>query len=218
VRRRFGLIVLALLPAFVAPWVAAKLADRFGQRLGAALAETVAGSRWLAPAAVEAPPAATPVPHEMRAPQPTAAEPPAAARSTRSRSRRAAAPAPTFPARGLRVSAETVLRIARSGMRPNGTPVAASQGCAAGLRLSGVGALGVGLRDGDILTHAAGRPAASRADVVGTVIAARGARKLEVSGRFCRDGEAWNLVVEQPYPRSAAEIEGAVASRSVEGR
>jgi hypothetical protein len=50
------------------------------------------------------------------------------------------------------------------------------------------------------------------------VIGARGARQREVSGRFCRDGEAYNLVVEQPYPRSAAEIEGPVASRGVSER
>ena len=215
--RRIGMVVLVVLPAIVAPWVTAKLADRFGQRLGAALAESVGRAWWLTPTSIEAPSAATTPPREVRPPGPTA-EPPAAERSARSRSPRPATRGQTVPARGLRVSAETVLRIARSGARPSGTLVAAAEGCPAGLRLSGVGALGVGLRDGDILTHAAGRPAASRADVVGAVIGARGARQPEVSGRFCRDGEAWNLVVEQPYPRSAAEIEGPVASRGIEER
>ena len=62
-----------------------------------------------------------------------------------------------------------------------------------------MGALGVGVRDGDVLTHAGGRPATSRADVVGMVIAARGAHQREIGGRFCRAGEVFNLIVEQPY-------------------
>jgi hypothetical protein len=214
VLRRFGLILLMAIPAVVAPWFSAKLADRFGQRFGAALASTLGGS-WLAPAAVDAPSAAKHVPHEAKLPAlPVPSVKPAAL----SRNGRSARPTSAGSARGLRVSGDTVLRLARSGVRPTGTYVPASRGCAAGLRLSGVGALGVGLRDGDVLTHAAGRPASSSGEVVGAVIGARGARQREVSGRFCRDGEAWNLVVEQPYPRSAAEIEGPVASREDSGR
>jgi hypothetical protein len=214
VLRRFGLVLLMAIPAVVAPWFSAKLADRFGQRFGAALADTLGGS-WLAPAEIEAPSAAKPVPHEVKLPViPVPSVKPAVA----SRSGRSARPSSAAPARGLRVSADTVLRLALSGVRPTGSYVPASRGCAAGLSLSGVGALGVGLRDGDVLTHAAGRPASSSGQVVGAVIGARGARQREVSGRFCRDGEAWSLVVEQPYPRSAAEIEGPVASREASGR
>jgi hypothetical protein len=213
VLRRFGLLLLMAIPAVLAPWVSAKLADRFGQRFGAALADTLGGS-WLAPEAIE-PKAAEPVPQEVRSP---VAPVPSVKPALASRSGRGTRASSAAPARGLRVSADTVLRLARSGVRPTGTHVPASRGCAAGLRLSGVGALGVGLRDGDVLTHAAGRPASSSGEVVGAVIGARGARQREVSGRFCRDGEAWNLVVEQPYPRSAAEIEGPVASREGSGR
>jgi hypothetical protein len=65
--------------------------------------------------------------------------------------------------------------------------------------LIGVGGLGVGLRDGDILTQAIGRPAVSEASVVGAVVQARGARKPQLSGRIWRDGVSFPLVVEQPY-------------------
>ena len=214
--RRFGLIVLAFFPVVAAAFVSGKVADRIGRRLGAALDETLG-------AALRIPPPASAEAVALRAaehPAPRSAEPhatqtekaPATSRSSRPRA--PSRGADRIPERGLRVSAQTVLRLAQSGARPSGTPVPVSQGCAAGLRLSGVSGLGVGLRDGDVLTHAAGRPASSRAEVVGAVIGARGARQREVSGRFCRDGEAWNLVVEQPYLDSAAEIDGPVASRA----
>ena len=109
--------------------------------------------------------------------------------------------APPVPTRGIRVSAATVLRIANSGARPVGIPVPAEGARPAGLMLSGVSGLGVGMQDGDVLTHAGGRPALSEADVVGLVIAARGKEVPSIGGRFWRDGEPWNLVVEQPYVR-----------------
>jgi hypothetical protein len=67
VLRRFGLIVLIVVPAVAAPWASAKLADRFGQRFGAALAKTFGGS-WLFPAAVETPHAEKQPPSEAMPP------------------------------------------------------------------------------------------------------------------------------------------------------
>jgi hypothetical protein len=75
----------------------------------------------------------------------------------------------------------------------------------AGLLLSGVSGLGVGIEDGDVLTHAGGRPALSESDVVGLVIAARGKEVPAIGGRFWRNGEQWSLVVEQPYVREEGE-------------
>lgn len=100
---------------------------------------------------------------------------------------------------GVFVSAERVLAIARSGARPSGIPVAASGSRPAGLMLTGVGGLGVGLHDGDILTHALGQPAVSESTVVGAVIRARGARRPQLSGRVWREGRSFSLVVAQPY-------------------
>ena len=105
----------------------------------------------------------------------------------------------TSPAKGLFVGAEQVLALTRQGARPSGIPVAPSGDRPGGLLLMGVSGLGVGLRDGDILTHALGQPAVSEAAVVGAVIRARGARQPRLSGRIWRDGNSFSLVVAQPY-------------------
>jgi hypothetical protein len=106
---------------------------------------------------------------------------------------RASAPA------GLFVSAGRVLALAQQGARPSGIRVPASGARPAGLMLVGVGGLGVGLRDGDILTHALGQPAVSESAVVGAVIQARGARQSRLYGRIWRQGRSFPLVVAQPY-------------------
>jgi hypothetical protein len=126
-------------------------------------------------------------------------EAPQGARQKSRRKQVAKANAPAPSRHGIRVSAESVVRLANSGARPRGTPVRATPERPAGLELHGVGALGIGLRDGDVLTDAGGRPARSEAEVVGMILASRGAQVPEISGRFYRDGEAWNLIVEQPY-------------------
>ncbi len=114
------------------------------------------------------------------------------------------APAPKTAARkGVRVSAERVLRLANAGARPSGVFVSARGDRPAGLALVGVSGLGIGLIDGDVLTHAGGRPATSAGAVIGMVIGARAKRIPELSGRFWRKGESWNLLVEQPYVNSA---------------
>jgi len=101
--------------------------------------------------------------------------------------------------RGLFVSAEQVLRLSRVGVRPSGIPVRSAGGRPGGLLLSGVSGLGVGLRDGDILTHALGQPAVSEEMIVGAVIRARGARQAQLSGQVWRDGHVFPLIVAQPY-------------------
>jgi len=115
--------------------------------------------------------------------------------------------------RGIRVGEAAVLRLANAGLRPTGIPVAAHGARPAGLALINVGGLGIGLRDGDVLVQAAGRPTLSQGDVVGVVLGSRAHRASEISGRFFRDGEAWNLVVEQPYLRNRREA-GPVALAS----
>jgi len=97
------------------------------------------------------------------------------------------------------VSADKVLQLAEQGVRPGGIPVSSSGKRPGGLMLVGVGSLGIGLREGDILTEALGRPAVSDAAVVGAIIRARGARQSHLSGRVWRDGRTFPLVVAQPY-------------------
>jgi len=115
------------------------------------------------------------------------------------RSDQRSAPTRLARARGILVRAATVLRLAKAGARPSATPVPASGAQPAGLAFAGVGGLGVGVRDGDVLTEVSGAPASSVAAVINAVVAARSARARAVSARFWRDGEPWQLVVEMPY-------------------
>jgi len=103
---------------------------------------------------------------------------------------------------GVRVSASQVLALAARRAMPHAVPVKANASHPAGLLLSGVSALGIGLQDGDVLTEAAGQKATSVATVVGIVIAARGRQAPEISGRFYRGWVPYGLTVEQPYPKA----------------
>lgn len=121
--------------------------------------------------------------------------------------RRLASPPPTrassanavAPRRGLRVRSNTVLQLANARAIPEGTYVEPDRGRPGGMRLSGVGVLGVGLADGDVLSHVGGAPVTSRSAVVTAVLQARARRASEISALFWRDGEPWRLVVEMPY-------------------
>ncbi len=101
--------------------------------------------------------------------------------------------------RGVYVTAQKVLALARAGARPSGIRVGPQGSRPGGLMLIGVSGLGVGLRDGDILIQAAGQPAVSEESVVAAVVKARGARRAQISGRVWRDGTSFPLVVAQPY-------------------
>jgi hypothetical protein len=183
VRAALVLALLAPLPLLAA--LATTLSDRLGSRLGAAAASVVDSLQ--APHREPAPPTAI-LPLAEAEP---GAEPPPVRSSPRMSSK--------APARGVLVRAETVLRLAERRAAPAGVVVGAAGDRPAGIALVGVSGLGVGLMDGDILTHAAGRPAISPGEVIGAVIAARGAGASQISGRFWRRGEYYNLVVEQPY-------------------
>jgi hypothetical protein len=104
--------------------------------------------------------------------------------------------APKF---GIRVPAQTVLRLANARAVPQGTFVPAESGRPAGMRLQGVSNYGVGLRDGDVLTQVAGIPSTSRSQVVNAVLQARAVKAPAVSAIFWREGEPWRLLVEMPY-------------------
>jgi hypothetical protein len=65
--------------------------------------------------------------------------------------------------------------------------------------LVGVAGLGIGLRDGDVLTSALGQPALSSSAVVRAILVARSQRIRVLEGEFFRGQERWVLRVEQPY-------------------
>ncbi|HET7538503.1 MAG TPA: hypothetical protein VFK05_01480 [Polyangiaceae bacterium] len=107
------------------------------------------------------------------------------------------------PKQGIRVTSAQVLALAARRAMPQAVFVQASAERPAGLLLSGVSGLGIGLQDGDVLTEAAGQKATSVAAVVGIVLAARSRQASEISGRFYRGSVPFLLTVEQPYPKQA---------------
>ncbi|MBN2191952.1 MAG: hypothetical protein JW751_03985 [Polyangiaceae bacterium] len=201
---RFGhaaVIVGLAVATIVAILLGGLLADRLGDHVGERLASAFA---VVSPPVVPEPPRCDLEPDHVEPALGAAAEASAVREergpgSLRTR-RRGGTRAGGHSRRGLFVSGETVLRLARHGVRPRGLPVPAEGGRPAGLRLSGVSGLGIGLLDGDVLTTAGGVPALSASDVVTMVIASRGKRVTTIGGQFWRDGVPWDLLVEQPYP------------------
>lgn len=116
-------------------------------------------------------------------------------------SRRAAPTRPSRPPVGVRVSKATIRRLANSGVIPSTVPVPASGRQPAGLRFTDVSGFGIGLRNGDVLTHVAGTPAVDQGTVISVVAAAWKARRATISAEFWRAGRAHPLLVEIPYPR-----------------
>jgi S1-C subfamily serine protease len=102
---------------------------------------------------------------------------------------------------GIFIGKDTVLRLARAGTVPGATPVAPTAKHPGGLLLIGVGALGLGLSDGDILTEVEGQAVRSEGQVVGLVVGARSRHAEQVSAVVFRTGvgERWSLVVAMPY-------------------
>ena len=83
---------------------------------------------------------------------------------------------------GVFVSKERVIQAARAGIRPGGAPVAATWWRPAGVALSGVGYLGVGLKEAEggaqIIGVAKGSPAEKAGLKVEDVVTHIGTRKI----------------------------------------
>ena len=178
-------------------WAAGLVADHLGSRIGRALGEMAAAVPGEAVRSAVAADGTVAAEEGVNKPRPAVTVRPQA--ETWEKRPMKAGGRSRIPQRGIRVAASTVLRLANAGLCPSGAPVQAVGGRPAGLVLSGVSGLGIGMQDGDVLTRAAGRPALSPGDVVGVVLASRGAGAPEISGQFWRDGEPWQLTVEQPY-------------------
>jgi hypothetical protein len=188
-------VPLPFLLAFAA-WSSARVADRAGEAGASVLSTLAAFVRHAEPTPPE-PAIPTGV---LLAAEPVAADaaPPALAGPTAKNPKRhgpvrAAAPSVLF------VSRDQVLRLATARVVPRGVPVAASAVRPAGLKLSGVAALGVGLQDGDVLTRALGVPALSSGAVVQAVLVARAHRAPVLEGEVWRGNQRLILRVEQPY-------------------
>lgn len=198
-------VLLVALPAG-ASLASQSVADSLGRTLGREAAAVI--SRMpRSPRPVPAPssPVASPLEVEAIASAPVSvSERKSLKRASKGKKAQAQAP------QGVFVSARTVLALAARGVAPKGVPVPAAGERPAGLRMVGVSALGVGLRDGDVLTRVSGGPATSFGAVVEAVIRARAQSARIISGEFWRDGRQHALAVEQPYV-SAADPAGVAA-------
>ena len=190
-------VAFVALPAFGVARIGQSLADSWGTVIG----------REVAGVAVHLRPAAAPPPSpEASAPDSDFAEQPPV---TTSNSDALSAPGPRkagpkrkpgAPAKlGVFVSAATVLRLAQASAMPHAVAVGPQGARPAGLRLLGVSGLGIGMRDGDVLTSVLGARVSATGEVVSRVIAARARRAREISGEFWRNGVPGSIVVEQPY-------------------
>jgi hypothetical protein len=103
------------------------------------------------------------------------------------------------PTSALFVSQATVLKLAQTTARPQGSFVAETAEHPAGLRLVGVAALGIGVQDGDILIEALGITPRSPGQVIGAIIEARSHKAAALSGTLWRHGQLIRITVEQPY-------------------
>jgi hypothetical protein len=117
--------------------------------------------------------------------------------------------APKLPGKGMRsvlISEQTILRLANAGVIPQATPVPRQGTRPAGLQLGGVGAMGVGLQDGDVLFQVAGVPVSSDTQVAEIVRAARDRKVRSISARLWRNGETLALIVGMPYLDSSGKL------------
>ena len=189
--RRALLVLAAASPLLAWPWLGARAADALGGRIGRELgraaprlvSESAGQRRSVSP--VPALPVASAASPQAEPPRPKPAR----------RDRKAPAEAPA----GVHLDADAVLALAERGVMPGAESVPASASRPAGLRLRGVSALGVGLKDGDVLSDVAGRPVGSVAEVVGLIAGQRSRRVPVISGRIWRGDRPLTLSVEQPY-------------------
>jgi hypothetical protein len=185
------------LPFALVSWKAAGLVEPLARGAADALL------RLSAPLQTEA--VAAPEPVEVSA---NDAEPVivATTKTTKQAAPRAGKAAPPKAPSGVFVSAATVLKLSRGSARPQGAFVAKSATHPAGLRLSGVAPLGIGVQDGDILIEALGVEPRSPGQIIGAIIEARARQARYLSGTLWRRGQTFRIVVEQPY------LDGVAAS------
>lgn len=176
--------MLLLLPIGAIPWLNDGLSSRVAKGIAEGFATVSSLRQWSSARSTGEP---------LPPPASEAFEPPIAKPSELGAKRRSSLPS-------LRVGAPTVLQLAQRGVRPRGMFVAAHRGRPAGLLLLGVSLLGIGLKDGDVLTHVEGRSVSSESEVVSLVLSSRGAKVPRLVGKVWRRGQGFRtLVVEQPY-------------------
>ncbi len=107
--------------------------------------------------------------------------------------------AETKSAASVFISAERVLRLSREASMPASRYVPAKGSRPAGLQVAGVTGLGIGARDGDVLTRVAGAEVRSSAAVVSSVLRLRAKKVKAISGELWRGQERILITFEMPY-------------------
>jgi len=106
-------------------------------------------------------------------------------------------------------SEERVLSWASTRVMPQGRTREAGFGLPAGIELSSVAGLGIGLLDGDRLVAVGGVPVSERAQVISLVLAARGRHEPQLVATLFRrttlGPRSFSVVVDQPYPTGLVE-------------
>lgn len=103
------------------------------------------------------------------------------------------------PKQAIHVSAATVLCLAQKGLQPSGKPVPAKGKRPAGVAVYGVAGLGIGVKEGDVVTEIMGQPVRSAVQGIALIMAARAARRPVITGTVWRQARAIGVTVEQPY-------------------
>lgn len=220
----FGVGVVFLPFAFVAStqyFVAKSCGDRLSDVVASVMGPLLLGSSDLASQQdAEAPVAALSVPEDVdfgsgdKADKTANIAPSRGITQRKSPGNSSARSAPSLSEKALPplyVAAPTVLRIANSGHRPSGRAVTAHGRRPAGVQVFGASALGIGVRDGDIITKVNGVPVTSANQVIALVIAARGARQTAISALMYRGQRSYVLTVEQPYMPGVVQTPHAAA-------
>jgi hypothetical protein len=99
------------------------------------------------------------------------------------------------------VGEQRILELARLRAVPEGRPVPAKGARPAGIALYGVSRLGVGLRDGDVLTAVEGRSVQAEGQVIGVVTSVLLRQVRRISGEFWRGDRRGVIVVDLPIVR-----------------
>ncbi len=115
---------------------------------------------------------------------------------------------------GLLVSRSRVSAAAKAGIRPSGSPVGGTQWRPAGMALTGVGPVGVGLRAGDVVTRVGGTPARSQGAVVSAVSLALRRRQPAIVAEVWRGRQKIIVTVQLPLPNARRGARTARAKRA----
>ena len=176
-------LVILIAPFLAMAFVAVPLSARLASGGAAGFAQLAAGWDWSQAVDVDLPGPLSPVPLDQALVDSTEV---AGKASSRRRPR------------ALWVGSWRVLELMNRGVLPSSQAVPATHFRPQGLQVSGVGGMGIGARDGDVLTEVAGQRVQSEGQVIALVLQTHGAGHRAVAGAFWRGMKKWTITVELP--------------------